>query len=323
MYMPGFLFKRFLGFALMLLAASALIFLALEVLPGNAAQILGGPEADPEAVTELASQLGLDQPAWSRYSSWLWGLIHGDLGESYTYGIPVTQLIGERLQVTLPLALLSMLLTLLIALPAGVYAASRQGRTGDHLVTVIAELGMSIPSFWMAILLMLVFAVQLHWFPAGGFPGWHSDEGGGFWPGLRALLLPALALALVQAAILTRFIRSSMVEVMREDFVRTVRAQGSSTRQTLWRHVLRNAWIPILTIAGLQFATLIAGAVVTENVFSLPGLGELIFKQIGNRDLLTVRNVLLLLVAMVMVINLCIDLLCAWIDPRLQKRSPL
>lgn len=319
--MAVYLFKRIFSFLLMLLAASAVIFMALEVLPGNAAQTLSGPDADPQVVAALARQLGLDQPAWIRYVHWLGGLLQGELGLSYVYGSPVAELIGERLQVTLPLALMAMLLTILIALPLGVYAASRHGRTGDHVVTILAETGMAIPSFWLAILLVLLFAVKLQWFASGGFPGWSVQEGGGVAAALHALLLPAVALALVQAAILTRFTRSSMLEIMREDYVRTVRAKGASSRLTLWRHVLRNASIPILTIAGLQFANLLAGAIVTENVFSLPGLGRLIFQSIGNRDLIVIRNALLLLVMMVMVINLMVDLFCAAIDPRLQKST--
>lgn len=303
----------------MLMLASVIIFVALEVLPGNAAQMLSGPDAPPEVVDALAQKLGLNQPAFTQYTRWISGLLQGDLGKSYVYASPVKDLIAQRMQVTLPLALMSITLTLLIALPAGVYAASRHNRAPDHCITLLTELGMAIPSFWLAILLILLFSVQLQWFASGGFPGWSTDSGGGVWAGLRALFLPAVALALVQAAILTRFTRSSMLEVMREDFVRTVRAKGASTRLTLWRHVLRNAWIPILTIAGLQFANLLAGAIVTENVFALPGLGKLIFQSIANRDLIVIRNALLLLVMLVMLVNLIIDILCAYVDPRMQK----
>ncbi len=192
-------------------------------------------------------------------------------------------------------------------------AASRHRRAGDTGVMIAAQLGLSIPSFWLAILLILVFAVKLHWVSAGGFPGWAD----GWWEGLKALLLPALALAAVQAAILARVTRSSVLEVMREDFVRTARAKGLSKQAVLWRHVLRNAMIPVLTIMGLQFASLIAGAIIVENVFQLPGIGRLVFQAIANRDLVVVRDVVLLLAATVVIVNFVVDLLYAIVDPRL------
>ena len=205
-----------------------------------------------------------------------------------------------------------------------VCAASRQHRAGDLGVMVASQLGIALPNFWLAILLILLillFAVQLQWFPAGGFPGWTEDEGGGLKDGLRSLVLPALALALVQAAILARITRSAVLDVMREDFVRTARARGLSTRQVLWRHVLRNALLPVLTVMGLQFANLLTGTVVVENVFSLPGLGRLSFQAISNRDLVLVRNVVMLLAAMVILVNFVVDLLTALVDPRLRLRA--
>jgi len=300
-----------------MLAASAVIFTVLDVLPGNAAELKLGVDATPEAIAALRHQLGLDRPAIERYGAWLAGAAHGDLGRSVAYDVPVGALILERLQVTLPLAVMAMALTTVIALALGIYAASRHNQPGDLGVMALSQLGIALPNFWFGILLILLFSVKLHWFSAGGFPGW--DEG--VWAGLKALVLPAAALAAVQAAILARITRSAVLDVLREDFVRTARAKGLSPRQTLWRHVLRNAFVPVLTVMGLQFANLIAGTVVIENVFSLPGLGRLVFQAIANRDLLVVRNVVMLLAASVIVINFIVDVLYAVIDPRLKLHA--
>ncbi|WP_027478307.1 ABC transporter permease [Curvibacter gracilis] len=312
--MSLFLFKRFLTFLATLVGASVVIFTVLEVLPGNAAQMLMGPDAAPEAVAALTTQLGLDQPALTRYGHWVSGMLQGDLGNSYTYSTPVLELVLERLALTVPLALLAMLITTVIALLAGLYAASHHNKAGDVGVMSLAQIGIAIPNFWFAILLILLFSVHLKWFSAGGFPGWEDEP----LEALKSLLLPAISLAVVQAAILARITRSAVLEVMREDFVRTARAKGLSRRATLWRHVLRNALIPVITVMGLQFANLLAGTIVVENVFFLPGLGRLIFQSIANRDLIVVRNCVMLLASMVVVVNFVVDLLYAVIDPRVK-----
>lgn len=312
--MPLFLLQRLFTLLLTLLGASLVVFVVLEILPGNAAEVLLGPDAAPEAVAALAAQLGLDQPAWQRYGQWLAGLLTGDLGDSHAYSTPVLGLILERLALTVPLALLAMVLASALALAAGVYAASRHNRLGDVGVMGLAQIGIAIPNFWFAILLILVFSVKLQWFSAGGFPGW----GEGVLPALQSLLLPAVALAVVQAAILARITRSAVLDVLREDFVRTARAKGLTRRAVLWGHVLRNAMIPVVTVMGLQFANLLAGTIVVENVFYLPGLGRLIFQSIANRDLVVVRNCVMLLAAMVVAVNFVVDLLYAAIDPRVK-----
>ena len=318
--MSYFLFKRALTLIATLLATSVIVFAVLEVLPGNAAQVLMGPDADPAAVAAKATELGLDRPALTRYADWMRGLLHGDMGLSYAYGTPVTELIAERLTLTVPLAVFAMLLTTVMALLAGVYAAANHNRAGDVGLMTLAQIGIAIPNFWFAMLLILLFSVKLQWFAAGGFDGWYLDEGvwAGLWAGLKALMLPALALAVVQAAILARFTRSAVLEVLREDFVRTARAKGLSQRATLWGHVLRNAMIPVITVMGLQFAELLAGTIVVENVFYLPGLGRLIFQSIANRDVIVVRNCVLLLAAMVVIVNFVVDVLYAVIDPRVK-----
>jgi peptide/nickel transport system permease protein len=312
-----FLLRRFATFAATLFAASIVVFAVQGVLPGNAAQVMLGESATPEAVEALSKKLGLDQPAAVRYGRWIEGFVTGDLGTSVSYDTPVAQLIVERLAVSAPLALMAMALTTVIALTLGLYASSRHNRLGDVGVMAASQVVIAIPNFWFAILLILVFSVKLQWFSAGGFPGWEEDG----WQAFKALILPAVALAVVQAAILARITRSAVLDVLREDFVRTARAKGLSKRDVLWRHVLRNAMIPVMTIMGLQFANLLAGTIVIENVFYLPGLGRLIFQSIANRDLIVVRNCVMLLAAIVVIVNFVVDVLYAFIDPRIKVHN--
>ena len=316
--MPLFVLRRLLSFVLTLLATSAVVFAVLELLPGNAAQVILGETATPEAIAAMEDKLGLNQPAATRYLSWMGGMLQGQTGLSISYDTPTAQLMAERMQVTLPLAVMAMVLTVALALALGIYAASHQNKAGDVGVMTLSQLGLALPNFWLAILLILLFAVHLEWVSAGGFPGWSEDDGGGVGEGIKALLLPAMALAAVQTAILTRVTRSAVLDTLREDFVRTARAKGLSRRQVLWGHVLRNAMIPVLTVMGLQFGNLITSAIVIEHVFVLPGIGRLIFQAIANRDLIVVRDVVMLLSALVILINFFIDVLYAWIDPRLK-----
>ncbi len=312
--MSVFLLRRFLTLVATLVGASLIIFLILDALPGNAAQTLMGADASPDAVRALAVKLGLDQPLVVRYAHWLGGMVVGDLGNSYAYGTPVAGLIAERLVLTIPLAVMAMTLTTVLALAAGIYTAANHNKLGDVGVMSLTQIGIALPNFWFAILLILLFAVKLQWLSAGGFAGWDD----GLWSGIKSLLLPAISLAVVQAAILARVTRSAVLEVLREDFVRTARAKGLTRREVLWQHVLRNAMIPVLTVMGLQFANLLAGTIVIENVFYLPGLGRLIFQSIANRDLIVVRNCVMLLAAMVIIVNFVVDVLYAVIDPRIK-----
>jgi peptide/nickel transport system permease protein len=314
-----FVLRRLASFVLTLWVASLIVFAVLSLLPGNAAEMILGETATPQSVAALEAKLGLDRPAWERYLGWIGGFLRGDLGTSLSYDTPVSELVLERVAVTVPLAVLAMGLTTVAAIGFGLYAASRHNRLGDVGVMTASQVGIAIPNFWFAILLILLFAVHLQWVNAGGFPGWTQDDGGGVGVALAALVLPAISLAVVQAAILARITRSAVLDVLREDFVRTARAKGLSARATLWRHVLRNAAIPVLTVMGLQFANLVTGTVVVENVFTLPGLGRLVFQAISNRDLPVVQSVVMLLAATVIAINFVVDVLYAVIDPRLRS----
>ncbi|MTI17005.1 ABC transporter permease [Rhodobacteraceae bacterium RKSG542] len=306
---------RFAGLLATLFAASLVLFLILEVIPGDPAELMLGMNAQEDTLAALREQLGLNAPAFTRYIDWVTGMFSGDFGISYTYSVPVSDLIGDRVLVSLPLALIALVLSTVIAIPVGVLSAKYRGKALDTGIMAGAQIGIAIPNFWFAILLVFVFSITLRLLPSGGFPGWEA----GVWPALKSLILPAVALALPQAAILARVMRSSLVEVLHEDYIRTARAKGLSKRSTLWLHGVRNALIPVLTILGLQFSFLIAGTVIIENVFYLPGLGRLIFQAITQRDLIVVKSAVMLLVASAVFVTFLVDLAYAAIDPRLRR----
>ncbi|MGD9913049.1 MAG: ABC transporter permease [Rhizobiaceae bacterium] len=315
--MGAYLLKRLLIGIATLLVASVVVFAVLEILPGDPARLMLGMDASEDALRALREQMGLNAPLVSRYFNWIGGLLVGDFGRSYTYSSPVIDLVRERVVVTLPLAIISLVLSTAIAIPVGIYSASRRGRMGDTASMAVAQFGVAVPNFWFALLLVYIFAVWLRLLPSGGFPGWSAGIG----PALQSLILPAIALALPQAAILSRVTRTALVEVLNEDYIRTARAKGISVRGVLWRHALQNALIPVLTIMGLQFAFLITGTIIIENVFSLPGLGRMIYQAITQRDLIVVEGVVILLVAAVILVNLIVDLSYALVDPRLRSRE--
>ena len=312
--MRRYVIHRLTALGLSLAVASMVIFAVVELVPGDPASYMLGTGAQPDTVAALREQLGLDRPWPLRYLGWIGGVLTGDLGVSFTYKTPVAGMILERMQVSLPLALMALVLAVVIAFPIGMYAAARRGRPGDTLAMGVTQIGISLPNFWFAMLLVLVFAVNLRLLPAGGFPGWGNPLAA-----LKALLLPAIALALPQAAILARVLRSSLVETLGQDYIRTARAKGLSTGQALTRHALRNALIPVLTILGMQFSFLLAGAIIIENVFYLPGLGRMIFQAITQRDLIVVQGAVLVLVAAVILVTFLVDLGYVLIDPRLRK----
>ncbi len=315
--MLRFMLSRLGSLVLSLFAASLAIFAVVQVIPGDPATFMMGLNATPESVETLRRTLGLTGPLPLRYLHWATGMLTGDFGISYTYRLPVAGLVLQRLQVSLPLTLYAIALSTTLALPAGILAATRRGRAADFTIMGLTQLGIAVPNFWFAMLLALLFALKLHWLPAGGFPGWQA----GLLPVLKALTLPAVALALPQAAILARVMRSSLIDTLGQDFIRTARAKGLSAGQATRRHGVRNALIPVLTILGLQFSFLLAGAIIIENVFYLPGLGRLIFQGITQRDLIVVQSVVMLLVAAVIVVNFAVEVLYALIDPRLRRHA--
>ncbi len=300
--------------AFTLLLGSVLVFLALNALPGDPALVMLGLDARPDAVALLHHRLGLDVPLPLRYLRWIGGLATLRLGASITYGVPVAQLLADRLQVTLPLAGVALLLSVAIGVPVGVAAAARQGRASDTAIMLAAQLFKAIPDFWGGVLLILLFSLALRWLPSGGFPGWAPSPAAA----LRALLLPALALALPQAAILARLMRSATIAALSEDFIRTARAKGLGVGATLWRHAVPNALLPVVTLIGIQFPLLLTGTIIVETVFDLPGLGRLLLDAINQRDLPVVQDLVVLLVAIVLLVNLAVDLVSLRLDPRLR-----
>ncbi|MBP1716535.1 MAG: transporter permease [Deltaproteobacteria bacterium] len=312
--MLAFLCKRILILIATLFLVSGVIFLVLRVIPGDPAQIILGIQATPEALQELRHKLGLDLPLIVQYANWLGGLFRGDFGQSIAYDVPITSLILSRLEVTVPLAFLSILFAVLFSIPLGIYAATRRNHLGDYGVMLFSQIGLAIPQFWAGILLILFFSVHLQWFAAGGFKPWADSP----FLALKSLLLPALSLGIIRAAVLARLTRSCMLETLGEDYIRTARAKGLAEKVVVYKHGFRNALIPVITILGLQMGELLAGAIVIENVFHLPGLGRLVFLAIGQRDLPVVQGVGLLIAFFIVVMNFLVDISYGVVDPRIR-----
>ena len=297
-----------LRYTLTFVIASIIIFVLIRVIPGDPAAVALGITATPEAIAALQSQLGTDQPLFQQYFSWIGGMLTGDFGTSLGSGQDLSPIIFDRLQVSLILVGCSIVLSLLIAIPLGVLSARR----GGVIISGISQIGIAIPSFLAGILLVAVFAVGLGWLPANGWIP-PSENFGGF---LARLILPVLALTAVQAAILTRYVRSAVMDVMGQDFMRTARSKGMSFNRALIIHGLRNAALPVLTVTGLQLTTLVIGAVVIEQVFVIPGIGSMLLESVSNRDLIAVQSIVMLLVAFTLLVNLVVDLLYQVVDPR-------
>ncbi len=312
--MLGYLARRVLEFVVTLLIVSLVVFLVLKVLPGDPAQIILGVNARPAELAEVREELGLNRPLHQQYGSWLAGLFTGNLGHSVFYEKSVGDLIWSRLGVTIPLTFLATLFSVILAIPLGTYAATHHRRSGDFGVIAFSQIGISIPAFWLGILGLLLFSVRLNLLPSGGFTGWGSDPLGA----IRSLVLPVSTLALIQSAALTRMTRSSTLDVLASDFVSTARGKGLRENKVLYKHVLGNSLISILTLIGLQFGQLLAGAVVVETVFHLPGLGRLLILAVQQRDLQLVQGIVTLLVGAIILINFLVDLTYSWLDPRIR-----
>jgi peptide/nickel transport system permease protein len=312
--MKAYLIKRFFILIVTLILVSMVIFAVLMVIPGDPAQIILGIHATPETLRELRHQLGLDRPVLIQYLTYMKNLAIGDMGRSIAYDVPIRSLILSRLQVTIPLAILSMILAILLSIPMGTYSALHRNQIGDYGIMVFSQIGLAVPAFWAGILLILLFAVTLHWLPAGGFESWLKDS----IRALNSLLLPAFSLGFVRTAVLTRMTRSSMLEVLGEDYIRTARSKGLPKRIVVYKHAFRNAIIPVITIIGLQASDLLAGAIIIENVFYLPGVGRLVFEAIGQRDLPVVQGVVLFIAMLIVIINFVTDVAYRYFDPRIR-----
>jgi len=312
--MVAYFLKRFFILLLTLILVSMVIFTVLMLIPSDPAQIILGIHATPETLQTLRHKLGLDRPVIVQYLGYIKNLTLGDLGRSITYDVPIGSLILSRLKVTIPLAILSMIFAILLSIPMGIYSSLHRNRVGDYGIMVFSQIGLAVPAFWAGILLILLFAVTLHWFPAGGFQNWMTNP----MKALNSLLLPAFSLGFVRAAVLTRMTRSSMLEVLGEDYIRTARSKGLPQRMVIYKHAFRNAIIPVITIVGLQAGDLLAGAIIIENVFHLPGIGRLVLEAIGQRDLPVVQGVVLFIASLIVIINFVIDIAYRYLDPRIR-----
>ena len=312
--MTSYIIRRLLGVIPVLALVAIAAFLLIHLVPGDPALVMLGNDATPQQILQLRTQLGLDRSLPEQFVLWLREVLQGNLGESFFLGRPVTQALLERLPATMQLAVLSLIFSLLIGIPAGLIAAVWQNTRWDQLVMATAIGGISIPSFWLGLALMLVFSVQLGWLPSGGYmPLWEDA-----WQGLRTLALPAISLGFMQAALIARMTRSSMLEVLRQDYVRTARSRGVGRWLVILKHAFKNAMIPVITTIGTAFGVLLGGAVVVEIVFTFPGLGRLVVLAVQRRDYPLVQGALLLTSVIYVVVNLAVDLLYGVFDPRIK-----
>lgn len=311
-----FYIRKLFTLAATVLLVSVITFLVFQVLPGDPAQIILGVDADPHQLAALRQTMGLDRPAGERYLTWIQSAASGDLGESLRYQRPVADILAERLPVTVSLALFSLGLTLFIGLPLGIFIARQDGKWPAVWLSALTQLGVAVPSFWLAFILILVFSVTFRLFPTYGYVPWSEDPVGA----VRSLFLPSLALAVPGIAVVIRYLRNTLLDQARMDYVRTARSKGLREKAVMYRHILRNALIPVVTIIGLLIADTLGGSIVVENVFALPGLGNLLITSIGTRDLPLVQTLVLYIAILVVGINFIVDLLYKAIDPRIRLK---
>lgn len=312
--MGSYILKRVLSMIPVLFIVATIVFFLIHLVPGDPAAVILGPEATPQEVEQLREQLGLNKPIYEQFFSWFGGLFQGDLGDSIYMRKPVLEAFSDHIGPTLSLALLAQGISILIAIPIGVLAAKKRGTSVDRVFMLIAMIGLSLPSFLLGLLLMLLFGVHLKWLPAAGY----QPISAGIWEHIRYMILPAFALGTIQAAVIARMTRSSMLDVLSMNYIKTAKAKGLKQRVIIYKHAFRNAFIPILTILGETFGSLITGAVVTETVFNLPGIGQLVVNAIVRRDYEVIQGTILIMAMMYLLLNLLIDLLYGVIDPRVR-----
>lgn len=312
--MGPYVLRRFATALITILLASLLVFSALLAVPGDPAEIILGINTSPEALAALRSQLGLDVPAPQRYLAWLGGILQGDFGRSINFDRPVAALIKDRLGVSIPLALGAAFVACAISLPLGILAALRRGTWLDPLVVSLAQVGAAVPSFWLGLMFILLFAVQWGWVPAGGFTPWSNDP----LASIRSLLLPIFALGLGQAAVMTRMTRAAMLEALGQDYVRTARAKGLRPRRVIGGHALRNALVTLVTILGLSLTNVFIGSIIIEQVFALPGLGRLALTAIGTRDFPLLQGEILVYATTIVTLGFLVDVSYGFLDPRIR-----
>jgi len=312
--MGGYLLKRIVSLLPVLLVVAIVDFIIIHLTPGDPASVMLGSQATEEELAKLREQLGLTLPIYTRFFQWIIGILQGDLGWSIFMDMPVTEAIWEHLGPTLSLTILAEIIAILFAIPLGVMAANRRGSWMDQSFMTFAMLGISLPSFWIGLNLILLFAVQFNWLPAAGYQPLSS----GIFNHLKYLIMPAISLGIMQGALIARMTRASMLEVLNENYIRTAEAKGLKMWIVTYKHALRNAFIPILTVIGLSFATLVGGAVVTETVFNIPGIGKLIVNSVLRRDYEVIQGTVLMIAAAYVFINLIVDILYAYIDPRVR-----
>ncbi|NMB46669.1 MAG: ABC transporter permease [Firmicutes bacterium] len=311
--MLAYIQRRLLMLIPVLLGISVVVFLVMHIAPGDPAEILAGPMASASDIAALRAKLGLDDPVWVQYWRFMKGILKGDLGTSIQSGEPVREMLATRFPNTLALAVASMIVATVLGLTAGIISAVNKGSMFDSLSMIVALLGISLPSFWIGLMLMLVFAVRLRWLPVAGYSGqWWTVEG------IRQLILPAVTLGIGTSALIARITRSSMLEIMKEDYVRTARAKGLGQFVTIGKHVLRNAFIPVSTVMGLNFGGLLGGTVITESVFAINGVGRLMVRAITSRDFPVVQGAVFLVATTFVFVNLLVDIAYALLDPRIR-----
>jgi len=311
-----YIIRRFILLITTILLVSVITFGVFQILPGDPVRTMLGTEADPTQIENLRSELGLNRPLYEQYTDWMKGLLTGELGNSIRFSMPVKDLLFDRLPVTMSLAGLALVIVLLISLPLGMFAARRQNKFSDMSLSTVTQVGMAIPSFWLGMILILYVGLQFSFFKISGYIPWTQSVAGA----LSTLVLPALTIAIPQIAVNFRYVRTSILEQVQLDYVRTIRSKGMSEQNVMYKHVLKNSMIPILTVFGLIMAEVVAGTIIVEQVFSLPGVGQLLITAISNRDFPLVQGIVMYITVAVVMINFMVDILYSVLDPRIRLR---